>query len=76
VSEPIPAVLLLARDARHAADPMSVTPSALWKAAQAEGGTMAERADLYRHAMLEAGHIISVATGRPYVVCPECGWRA
>lgn len=73
MADVLPEALRLARQARLSGDPMSVQPHALWKAAQV--GPMLDRGALYRHAILEAGHIISVHTGEPYVVCPECGWR-
>jgi hypothetical protein len=72
--------LVLAREARESGNPMSVLPSTLWRACQFGSilgrGSEPSRADHFRHAMLEAGHIISNAIGKPFAICPICGWRA
>jgi hypothetical protein len=68
-----PDALLLARAARLSGDPMSAPPHVLWAAAQV--GPHLDRGELYVHAMTEAGHLVSTATGEPFVICPDCGWR-
>lgn len=62
--------LELARQARLSADPIAVaSPAKLYELA--DGNT-----ELYKHAMVEAGHIVQTETGEPHDPCPikGCGW--
>lgn len=66
--------LLRAREAR--ASYGIVYPSELWMLARDEHPADKEaRSALYRHALLEAGMLVERATGAPWRVCPECGWK-
>lgn len=74
MSDPLPRALELARASRESADPMLHSPADLWHASQIV--PTYDRAPLYRHAMIEAGYIVATSTGKPYAICPECGWEA
>lgn len=47
------------------------TPYALWQRANEEARTESERRDLYRHAMVHAGHLVTKA-GTTFRRCPIC----
>lgn len=59
--------IALARQARLAGDPMSLSPSYLYSLCRDDGA-------LYNHAMREAGMIVLKATGEPEDPCSICGW--
>lgn len=61
-------VLKMAREGRWSGDPVRFAPpSMLWQLADGDS-------DLYRHAMQEAGHLVSAETGEPFNPCRVCGW--
>lgn len=43
----------------------------LWEKANAESVSETERRDVYRHAMIHAGHLVTKA-GTPFQRCPIC----
>lgn len=69
--------LELARTARRNFPRDQVAPNELWSACYRDLHRSDESFDLtqhYRHAMTEAGMLIEARTGRPFAVCPDCGW--
>jgi hypothetical protein len=58
----------LAREARLAGDPVGIAPP---HRLYALSGGDSER---YRHALIEAGHLLDFATGEPEDPCSVCGW--
>jgi hypothetical protein len=49
-------------------------PHELWLLAEeASAGSATARRELFRHAMVHAGHLVEAATGVAYATCPTCG---
>lgn len=62
----LPRAIEMAREMRRG--PVEYTPQQLHRASSG-------RADVYRHAMIEAGFVIPKDTGRAGIVCPVCGFN-
>lgn len=72
----VPRALELAREARLAGDSSVAAPSVLWEAATRildDGRSRDDVRELYRHALIEAGHIVRRDLTL-YDPCPQCGW--